>query len=119
MIMNHPLIECAMVHGDRRKYLTALISLSPENALAWAESYGYQGLGYEQVAALETVNREVQKAVDEANAHLANFETIKKFVILSSPLSIETGELTFTMKVRRKIVEEKYMNMLDGLYAEK
>ncbi len=119
MIMNHPLIEYAMVHGDRRKYLTALISLSPENLLAWAESNGYPGLGYEQVAALDAVKEEVQKAVNEANAHLANFETIKKFVVLPNPLSIETGELTPTMKVRRNIVEEKYRNMLDDLYKEK
>lgn len=119
MITNHPLVEYAMVHGDRRKYLTALISLSPENAMAWAESNGYPGLAYEQVAALDAVHKEVQKAVDEANAHLANFETIKKYVVLPSPLSIETGELTPTMKVRRKIVEERYMNMLDNLYAEK
>ncbi len=119
MIMNHPLIEYAMVHGDRRKFLTALISLSPENTSAWAESKGHPGLGYEQIAGLDAMKQEIQKAITEANAHLANFETVKKFVILPQPLAIETGELTPTMKVRRNIVEQRYMNRLDELYTEK
>ena len=119
LLMSHPLIEYAMVHGDRRNYLTALISLSPENALAWAESKGYPGMSYEQISQLDAVKLEIEKAVTDANAHLANFETIKKFVILPKPMEIETGELTPTMKVRRRIVEEKYMNILDALYAEK
>ena len=49
---------------------------------------------------------------------LANFETIKKFIIIPHPFDIETGELTPTMKVRRRIVEEKYMKLLDELYSE-
>ena len=118
MLMNHPLIEYAMVHGDKRKYLTALIALSPDNLPQWAESNGYLGLNYEQITQLDAVKQEIQKAVNDANKHLANFETIKKFVILPKPFEIETGELTPTMKVRRKIVEEKYMNLLDELYRE-
>ena len=119
ILMSHPLIEYAMVHGDRRKYLTALISLSPENSPAWAQSNGYPGLTYEQITRLDAVKQEIQKAVTDANANLANFETIKKFFILPKPLEIETGELTPTMKVRRRIVEERYVKMLDELYAEK
>lgn len=119
LLMSHPLIEYAMVHGDRRKYLTALISLSPENAPEWVQSNGYPGLTYEQITQLDAVKQEIGKAVTDANANLANFETIKKFFILPKPFEIETGELTPTMKVRRRIVEERYMNMLDDLYAEK
>lgn len=118
LLMNHPLIEYAMVHGDRRKYLTALISISPENLAAWAREKGCAESDYEALARLDAVRSEVQRAVNEANRHLANFETIKKFVILPQPLGIETGELTPTMKVRRRIVEQKYMDVLDGLYVE-
>ncbi|MCU0599772.1 MAG: long-chain fatty acid--CoA ligase [Desulfobacterales bacterium] len=116
LLMNHPLIEYAMVHGDRRKFLTALISLSAENLPAWAEANGFMGLHYEQITGLDAVKQEIQKAVNETNKHLANFETIKKFIILPKPFDIETGELTPTMKVRRNIVEQRYMNMLDELY---
>jgi long-chain acyl-CoA synthetase len=116
MLMSHPLIEYALVHGDRRKFLTALISLSPENLPSWAEANGFMGLHYEQITQLDAVKQEIQKAVNETNKHLANFETIKKFIILPKPLEIESGELTPTMKVRRNIVEQRYMKMLDELY---
>ncbi len=118
LIMGHPLIEHAMVHGDRRKYLTALISLSPENLKEWGKASGYTDSDHEALTRLPEVTAEVQRAVDEANAHLAKFETVKKFVILPKPFDIETGELTPTMKVRRRQVEDKYMDLLDALYAE-
>ncbi|MDZ7833501.1 MAG: long-chain fatty acid--CoA ligase [Desulfobacterales bacterium] len=118
LIMGHPLIEHAMVHGDRRKYLTALISLSPENLKEWGKASGYTDSDHEALTRLPEVTAEVQRAVDEANAHLAKFETVKKFVILPKPFDIETGELTPTMKVRRRQVEDKYIDLLDALYAE-
>ncbi len=118
LLANHPLIEHAMVHGDRRKYLTALISLSPDNLPAWAESKGISDLSHEAITRLDEVTQEIQRAVNEVNSHLANFETIKKFVIIPRPLEVETGELTPTMKVRRKVVEQKYMDRLDALYEE-
>lgn len=117
LMMNHPLIEHAMVHGDRRKYLTALISLSNETLLPWGEANGYSGKGFEALVGLEAVRQEVQQAVDAANSKLAKYETVKKFIILPHPFTIETGELTPTMKVKRGVVEEKYMGLLDGLYA--
>jgi len=119
MLMSHPLIEYAMVHGDRRNFLTTLISLSPDNLPVWAEANGLMGLNYEQISQLDEVKQEIEKAVSDANHHLANFETIKKFIILPKPFDIETGELTPTMKVRRNIVEQRYMKMLDDLYSEK
>ncbi len=118
LLQNHPLIEYAMVHGDRRKYLTALISLSPDNLPAWARLHGIDNSDYEILSRHPEVRKEIQAAVDSANKHLANFETIKKFVIIPKTLGVETGELTPTMKVRRRLVEEKYMEQLDGLYAE-
>ena len=119
MLMSHPLIEYALVHGDRRNFLTALISLSPDNLPTWAEANGFMGLHYEQISQLDAVKQEIEKAVSDANHHLANFETIKKFIILPKPFDIETGELTPTMKVRRRIVEQRYMQMLDEVYSEK
>jgi long-chain acyl-CoA synthetase len=117
LLMSHPLIEYAMVHGDRRNFLTALISLSPDNLPSWAEANGFLGLHYEQIAQLNEVKHEIQKAVNDTNKRLANFETIKKFIILPKPFDIDTGELTPTMKVRRRNVEDKYKRLLDELYT--
>lgn len=118
LLVNHPLIEYAMVHGDRRKYLTALICLSPDNLPSWSRSKGVEGSDYATLIRHSEVIKEIQAAVDSVNKHLANFETIKKFVIIPKPLEVETGELTPTMKVRRRVVEEKYMPQLDKLYAD-
>ncbi|MBA4368646.1 MAG: long-chain fatty acid--CoA ligase [Desulfobacterium sp.] len=115
-IMNHPLVEHAMVHGDRRNYLTALISLSHENLIAWAGKNGYNTSDIQVLIQSEPVKAEVQSAIDYANKELAKFETIKKFVIVPKPFGVETGELTPTMKVRRKEVEKKYIHLLDSLY---
>ncbi len=116
LLLNHPLIEYALVHGDRRKFLSALISLSPENLAAWAQANGMDATNYDALIRHDAVVKEIQKAVDSANSHLANFETIKKFVIVPKPFQIETGELTPTMKVKRRVVEEKYKPRLDRLY---
>ena len=118
LIKNHPLIEHAMVHGDRRKYLTALISLDQDNLRAWAEKNGYSDLDFEALTRLPEIREMVQKVVDESNNSLAKFETIKKFIIIPKPFLVDTGELTPTMKVRRSIVEDKYMDMLNALYNE-
>ncbi len=115
-IMNHPLVEHAMVHGDRRNYLTALISLSHENLIAWAGKNGYNTSDIQALIESEPVKAEVQSAIDYANKELAKFETIKKYVIVPKPFGVETGELTPTMKVRRKEVEKKYIHLLDSLY---
>ena len=56
--------------------------------------------------------------MEEANKNFAKFETIKKFKILPAPLEIESGELTPTMKVKRNVVEEKYMDLLDSMYDD-
>lgn len=115
-LMNHQLIERAIVHGDRRNYLTALISICPENVEIWGQNNGHVGLTYSAFTELEALKKEVQGIVDRTNAKLARFETIKKFALLPAPLEVETGELTPTMKTRRKIVEEKYGPLLNSLY---
>jgi len=115
-IKNHPLIDQAMVHGDRRKYLTALIALDPDRLDEWAEKNGRQGKSYKELAGLDEIREEVQKIVGDVNPRLAKFETIKKFKILPAPLEVESGELTPTMKVRRSIVEKKYKDLLDSMY---
>ena len=111
-------ISQAVVIGDRRPYLIALITLDPEEAPALAEQVGAEDASLPALAENEAVRAEVQKAVDEVNAHVGPVEQIKRFEILDHDLSQETGELTPTLKVKRNVVHEKFADVVDGVYAQ-
>lgn len=113
-LRNHPLIAEAVVIGDRRKYLTALITLEPEATKRFLQDKGLAG----QPHTMSEVTAEVQRAVDEVNRDLARVETVKKFHVLAQPFSIETGELTPTLKVKRKIVCSNFAAEIEAMYAE-
>ena len=113
-LRNHPLIAEAVVIGDRRKYLTALVTLDPEAVRRFLQDKGLAG----QPHTMAEVTAEVQKAVDEVNSELARVETVKKFHILEQPFSIETGELTPTLKVKRKVVCSNFASQIEAMYAE-
>jgi len=114
-LKNHPLIGEAVVIGDRRKYLTCLVSLEPEAAAAYASSHGVSAANLHLDAG---VRAEIQRAVDEVNVELARVETVKKFHVLAHPFGIDSGELTPTMKVKRKVVNQKYAAEIEAMYAE-
>jgi len=118
LLCNHPMIEQALVHGDRRKYLTALIGLAPEQVQTWADREGVDHADRERIYSHPNLIREVQAIVDQVNSHVARFETIKKFAILPRLLDLENGEVTPTMKIRRRVVEARYKELLDSLYEE-
>ncbi len=107
-------ISQAVVIGDRRPYLVALITLDPEELPAFAEQHS---LDPEDVADSEEMRAEVQKGVDEVNSAVGRVEQIKKFRILPHDLSQQTGELTPTLKVKRNVVNEKFAGEVDALYA--
>jgi len=107
-------ISQAVVVGDRRPYLIALITLDPEEAPKFAEA---NGIAPEAVIESEEMRAEVQQAVDAVNAKVGPVEQIKRFKILPHDLSQETGELTPTLKVKRNVVNEKYAGEVDELYA--
>jgi len=106
-------ISQAIVVGDRRPFLVALITLDPDEAPAFAEQHG---LSVEQVPRSEAMRAEVQKVVDEVNSHVGPVEQIKYFTVLEHDLAQETGELTPTLKVKRNVVAEKYAAEVDALY---
>jgi long-chain acyl-CoA synthetase len=111
-------ISQAVMHGDRRPYPVVLITLDPEEIPHFAKEHG---LPEDDVAALARepkVQELVQGVLDEVNSRYARVEQIKKFVILDHDLSQETGELTPTLKVKRNVVNEKYADLFDRLYAE-
>ncbi len=111
-----PLISQAVIHGDQRKYVTALITLSIENARAWAAE---QGLAEDEpLHAHPKVKARIQQAVDALNAKQASYSSIKKFTILENDFTQDRGELTPTLKVKRKVVTERFKKQLDAMYVE-
>jgi long-chain acyl-CoA synthetase len=107
-------ISQAVVIGDRRPYLVALITLDPEELPAFAEQHGLEP---DDVPGSEEMRAEVQAAVDEVNSAVGRVEQIKKFTILPEDLSQPTGELTPTLKVKRNVVNEKFAGEIEALYA--
>jgi long-chain acyl-CoA synthetase len=110
-------ISQAMVVGDRRPYLIALLTLDAEEAPALAQQLGLEGLDLAAMAGDERVRAEIQKTVDEVNSRVGPVEQIKRFEILPRDLSQEGGELTPTLKVKRNIVIDKYAGVIDEVYA--
>jgi long-chain acyl-CoA synthetase len=109
-------ITQSMAYGDKRKYITALVALNAEAVESWAAEQGVSIERGEALAVeprvLELVNAEVQRI----NKGLASFETVKKVRILPRELTIEDGELTPSMKIKRRVVAEKYAALLDDMY---
>ena len=113
-LKQHPLISQAIVVGDRRPYLVALITLDPEAVPAFAEK---AGIAPDEVVGSEQARAVVQSVVDEVNAKVGPVEQIKKFKILPEDLTQEGGTLTPTMKVKRNVVAEKYESHIEELYG--
>jgi len=114
----HPLIGQAAVIGDARKYNTALIVLDADAAPAWASGQGLSDTSLEALARDERVREEVQKGIDAANEKLARVEQIKKFHIVEGDWNPGGDELTPTMKLKRKPIEQKYAEQIEAMYAE-
>jgi long-chain acyl-CoA synthetase len=111
-----PLISQVMVHGDKRKFLSALVTLNEENARKWAAENGVPA-----GAALHEdpkVKARIQASIDALNAKEPSYSTLKKFAIVAKDFTQETGELTPTLKVKRKVVTQKYQTLLDSFYVE-
>ncbi len=106
-----------LVHGAERNFCVALIALDPEAIVDWAKHQGLTGRSYDDLVKAPEVKEMLQNAVDELNAKLNRWETIKKFVILDHDLTVESGELTPSLKVKRKVVEQNNKETIDALYG--
>ncbi|MDF1562639.1 MAG: long-chain fatty acid--CoA ligase [Deltaproteobacteria bacterium] len=115
----YPLISQAVVHGDRRKFLTALVTLDEEAAAKVAEEARSPARGLAELSVDSAVKAAVAAAVADLNGSLASYETIKKHAILPYELSQEGGELTPSLKVKRRVLETRHAELLDGFYDEK
>jgi len=116
-----PGVGQSVVVGDRQPYLCALLVLDPEALPELAKAVGVSGDSVEVLAKDPAVLKYFREKIDGANINgkLARYQTIKKFEVLPQPFSVEGGELTPTMKVKRNIVNDKYADVIGAMYAEK
>ncbi|MSP60406.1 MAG: long-chain fatty acid--CoA ligase [Myxococcales bacterium] len=112
-----PFVSNVVVHGDNRNFCSALITVEDEAIKKWAKENGLEGKSYEELAGHEKVRALIQPFVDQLNAGLPSYETVKKFALLPADLTQENGELTPSLKVKRKAVEKKYKDLLDSFYT--
>ncbi len=111
-----PYVSQIVLYGNERNFVTALITLDPEAIEGWAAQHGLGGKDYTAIVTSEQARQMVQGYVDQLNTRLNRWETIKKFVIAERDLSVEAGEITPSMKVKRTVVEDHFGSELDALY---
>ncbi len=105
-----------VVHGNDRNFVSALVTLDADTLGEWASQHGLAGRSYSEIVTSDAARDMVQGYIDELNARLNRWESIKKFIVLERDLSVEEGEITPSMKVKRKVVEAHYGERLDALY---
>ncbi|MBI9086245.1 MAG: long-chain fatty acid--CoA ligase [Desulfobacterales bacterium] len=111
-----PLVSNAMVYGDSKKYLTVLLTLDPAEVEAFAKKKELAWDSYEALTQSPEIRAAVLKDMDQINAGLAQYETMKKFFILPREFSLEEDEVTPTLKLKRKAVQKKYRDRMEALY---
>jgi long-chain acyl-CoA synthetase len=105
-----------MVYGDRRPYLTALLTLDLEETTRYARAHGIAASTAAELAIHPQIRQLFEARLGQLNQHLPAYETIKNFVIAPTEFTPEGGELTPTLKIKRKVVIEKYQVELNQLY---
>ena len=111
-----PYIKEAIIIGDRRPYLTALIQVDYDNVADWAQRMNLPFTNYKNLARNAEVYKLIQGEVEKANQELSRVEGIKKFALLEKELDRDDDEMTATMKVKREIIEKKYRGLIETLY---
>ena len=112
-----PYVGQILVHGEGKHFVTALVTLDEEAIQPWAEANGLAGASYQEIVSSAQARDMVQSYVDELNKGLNKWERVGKFTILGRDLSVEDGELTPSLKLRRKVVSDKFKGEIDGMYA--
>jgi long-chain acyl-CoA synthetase len=111
-------ISQVLVHGDRRNYITALVTLDAQAISRWGSENGRDGEGPDALARAPEVRNLVQRAVDQLNAGLPRFASVKRFAIMPREFSEAEGEVTPSQKLKRKAVEQRYRADLDAMYRD-
>lgn len=115
---SNPFIEQIAVLGDGKKYIVALIVPNFATLNDWAEKEGFSNLSNEQLVSNDEVVKKYEEIVNDLNQHFARVEQVKKFKLMSKEFTEENGELTPTLKLKRKVIMSKYKNEIDALYGD-
>ena len=113
-----PYILNAMVVGDRRKFIVALIVPNPATVAAKAADHGIKFASNSELAAYPWVQALISAEVKRLTIHFAQYETIKRFAVLPEDFTFDNGSLTFTLKLKRRVVEQQYADVIQSLYAD-
>lgn len=118
LLTRHPLVGQALAYGDRERYIVALLVLDPEYAQKWAEASGIEFSSFTELSQDPRVIQEIQGAVDAANEELARVEQVKRFHVLPSEWTVDSGELTPSLKLKRRTVQSKFADVIKSLYSD-
>jgi long-chain acyl-CoA synthetase len=111
-----PYLSQVVVHGEGRSYCSALLTLDRDEIAGWASANGKDGVSYEDLTRDPQVHAMLQAAVDRLNTGVARHEQVRRFAVLPRDLAVEHGELTPSLKVKRRVVEREFRGTLDELY---
>jgi long-chain acyl-CoA synthetase len=116
LLENNRSIEMAYVHGDRQNYLTALLVVNQHDIHEVARKSGIHDITWPQLVEHPRITQEIQKDVAQVNKQLPQFMQVRAFRILPEPFSVEGGEMTHTLKLKRKVIREKYEDLINSMY---
>lgn len=111
-----PLVSNAMVYGDKQKYLVCLVTLSEPDVKKWARANKVEFSKIEDLMTHPTLASQIEQSVKDLNKNLASYESIKRFKLLPRDFTMEAGEITPSLKLKRKVITEKYKAEIDSLY---
>ncbi len=118
LLKNTKYISNAFVYGDKKPYLVAILTMNLERVLEYAKEHNLKYFDVSDLAKNEKIIELFKREVEKVNKQLARYETIKKFVIVPQDFSIEGGELTPTLKLKRRVIYKKYADKIECLYNE-
>jgi long-chain acyl-CoA synthetase len=113
-----PFVSQAVVFGDKKKTLVALLTVEEQPAMEFAHERGWTVKNFEELTHLAAFKRYIKNEIAERSQQLADYEQVRNFAILPHELSVENGELTATMKIKRNVIKQKYAELVEGLYRE-
>ena len=116
MKVQTPHVSQVLMHGDKRPYCVALLTINEESVAKWASQQGISFADYADLSSKPEVKALLQEAVDAVNRELPSYETVKKIALLPEELTVENGALTPSLKVKRRVVEDRYRDILDAFY---
>lgn len=111
-----PYITNVLIHGDQKKYIVALLTVDRQALEKLAKEKNFAFTDWNDLVKSSFVNDIIRKAVSDANTHLASYESIKKYMILPKEFTVEAGELTPSLKVKRKVLDQKFSAEIESLY---